>query len=290
MIKLVVSDMDGTLLSHSSGLTEGNLKAIHKLYENGIDFAIASGRDYDGVYSVARQYNLECEAILGNGAQYVDKTGKLLMSSYMNKSVVKDVVKAFESRGFSYALFTTKGFYTGGDAAVAREKFVARGVRRFGVKREDYDLDGRFGGVFVNHLIKINDYDAFLATDVEIIKIESFALTVEEVADVQKDLQTIPTISYLSSFDDNIEVTDQYAQKGLILEKVIELKGLKKEEVAVMGDGMNDITMFECFPYSFAPENAEELIKQKAHKVVRDCEEDGAAEAIDYIINVLNMG
>lgn len=288
MIKLVVSDMDGTLLSHSSDISKGNQEAILKLKENGIEFAIASGRDYDGVHGVIDLYNIECEAILGNGAQYADKDGNILMSSYMNKSIVKDVVNAFESRNYSYALFTTKGFYTGGDAALAREKFVARGVRRFGVKREDYDLDGKFGGVFVNHLIKVDDFDAFLSTDVEIIKIESFCLTVEQVKDVQKELMGIPTISYLSSFDDNIEVTDQNAQKGLILEKVIELKGLKKDEVAVMGDGMNDITMFECFPYSFAPENAEQLIKEKAHKVVRDCEEDGVAEAIDYIINTVN--
>ncbi len=286
MIKLVVSDMDGTLLSHSSGISEGNLKAIRKLYEHGVEFAIASGRDYDGVHSVIDEYRIECEAILGNGAQYVDKQGNLLMSCYMNKSVVKDVVNAFEKRGFSYALFTTKGFYTGGDPALARERFVARGVRRFGAKREEYDLDGRFGGVFVNHLQKVEDFDAFLKRDIDIIKIESFALTVEEVADVQKELNTIPTISYLSSFDDNIEVTDENAQKGLILEKVIELKGLKKDEVAVMGDGMNDITMFECFPYSFAPDNADPQIKEKAYKVVKHCEEDGVAQAIDILLEI----
>ena len=286
MIKLVVSDMDGTLLSHSSGISKGNLAAVRKLEEKGIEFAIASGRDYDGVHSVIDEYGIECEAILGNGAQYVDKDGKLLMSCYMNKSVVKDIVHIFESRGFSYAIFSTNGFYSSGDFPLARERFVARGVRRFGAKREDYDLNGRFGGVFVNHLKEVTDFDEFLSRDINIIKIESFALTVDEVAEVQKELIKIPTISYLSSFDDNIEITDQNAQKGLILEKVIELKGLKKEEVAIMGDGMNDITMFECFPYSFAPENAEDKIKEKAYKVVRHCEEDGAAEAIEILLEL----
>ena len=58
MIKLVVSDMDGTLLNKQSKITEGNLKAIHILQEKGIEFAIASGRDYRGVYSIIHDYNL----------------------------------------------------------------------------------------------------------------------------------------------------------------------------------------------------------------------------------------
>ena len=58
-------------------------------------------------------------------------------------------------------------------------------------------------------------------------------------------------IAYLSSYPDNVEITNENAQKGLILEKVIDLLNIKKEEVIVLGDGMNDITLFERFPYSF---------------------------------------
>ena len=52
MVKMVVSDMDGTLLSRKTGISPGNLEAIHELEEKGIEFVIASGRDYRGVYSI----------------------------------------------------------------------------------------------------------------------------------------------------------------------------------------------------------------------------------------------
>lgn len=49
---------------------------------------------------------------------------------------------------------------------------------------------------------------------------------------------------------------------------------------------MNDLSMFEEFSCSFAPMNAEERIKELAHYIVSDCEEDGFAEAIDMILKV----
>jgi len=54
----------------------------------------------------------------------------------------------------------------------------------------------------------------------------------------------------------------------------------------VLGDGMNDIALFERFPYSFASSNAAEEVKQKAYKTVSSCFEDGFAQAIYMMINV----
>ena len=99
MIRMVVSDMDGTLLNKKAEITDGNLKAIRCLEENHIEFVIASGRDYRGVYTVIGRYGIECEAILGNGSQYVDRRGELLMSCYMKKEVVPDIVRIFQEIG-----------------------------------------------------------------------------------------------------------------------------------------------------------------------------------------------
>ena len=90
-----------------------------------------------------------------------------------------------------------------------------------------------------------------------------------------------------SSYPDNVEITNENAQKGLILEKVIDQLNIKKEEVIVLGDGMNDITLFERFPYSFAPNNAEKVIQEKAYKVVSSCEDGAVSEAIEYALENL---
>lgn len=288
MIKLVVTDMDGTLLSKKEGLTKGNLEAINKLKENNIEFAIASGRDYFGVYNVMQQYGVDCEAIVGNGAQYCLHDGTVLMSAYMNKSVVKDVVEIFAARNIPYMIFTAQGFYTGYEPSYVRGQFIERNKRKFGATEEEF-ISGKSANAPCNFLKKVNDFDEFLSSDIDIIKVEAFSVDASLIPPTKEILKDIPTIAYLSSFDDNVEVTDEKAQKGLILEKVIEIKGLTKEEVIVLGDGMNDITLFECFPYSYAPSNAEETIKNLAYKVVCDCEDDGFKEAIEDMLIHLNV-
>lgn len=288
MIKLVVSDMDGTLINRKSEISKKNLEAIHRLKENNIEFAIASGRNYSSVYYIMERYGIECESILGNGAQYCDKDGHILMTCYLSKKVIKDVTKVFEERNLFYIIFTTKGAYVRQEVKDVRYAFIDRVHKKFGTDKKEYEKGGRFENNPCNSLKKINDIDEFLNSDIDIIKIESFSLSSQEITEVNEAIKDIPTISCLSSFDDNIEVTDFYAQKGLILEKVIALKGLKKEEVAVLGDGMNDLTMFECFPYSYAAGNGENTIKALAYKVVGHCEDDGFAQAIDSMLKEFN--
>ncbi len=288
MIKLVVTDMDGTLLNTHRSISSRNLQMIHQLTENKIEFAIASGREYEGVRSILDQYQIDCEAILGNGAQYCDCQGNILMSCYLNQDVLSDIVNIYEKAHLPYMIYTTDGFYTMQDSQWVRDMFVERCVRRFGDQREDYDMDGPLAMLPCNNLQHFDDIQTFLNRQLEIIKIEIFSLNVADIAKTKSILKDIPTISYLSSFDDNIEVTDQNAQKGLILKKVIEQKGYAPDEVIVLGDGMNDITLFEQFPYSFAPANAVKEIRDLAYRVVSDCENDGFAEAIDIALKDLN--
>lgn len=285
MIKMMVSDMDGTLLSRGGTISPGNLKAIRDLEQKGIEFVIASGRDYGGVHFILDEYHLRCEAILGNGSQYVDRDGNVLLSCYMNKSVVKDVVTVFKSRGIPYMIFTTDGFYTGYEPSFVRDRFVSRSRNRFGGTGAEYEKDGRLAHMPCNHLQKIEDFDEFLRRDLEIIKVEAFSMAGYEIEDARKGLEKIPGISFLSSFDDNVEVTDKGAQKGYILEKIIGMRGLSKEEIMVAGDGMNDLSMFECFPNSYAPSNACDRIKELAGTIVCSNEEDGFAQAVREIWN-----
>ncbi|MBM6860317.1 HAD family phosphatase, partial [Clostridium saudiense] len=61
MIKLIASDMDGTLLNTNHTISEGNIEAIRKAQQLGVKFAIVTGRSYDGVKPIADEFNLDCE-------------------------------------------------------------------------------------------------------------------------------------------------------------------------------------------------------------------------------------
>ena len=280
MIKLIVSDMDGTLLAHDSSISKGNIEAIRYAQSKGVQFAIATGRDYSSLKGILEAHDLKCFSILGNGAQFCNENGEILSSAYFPKKCFKQVLQIFDELKIHYMIFTANGFYSTAEPNVVRDAFIDRCVVQFKRKREDYLVDGCNQDMACMKLKKIGDLDDFINSSIDIIKVEAFNNDVSLIEKAKEKLQEIEGIAYLSSFDDNIEVTDKAAQKGLILENVIEELGYSKDEVMVLGDGLNDITLFERFKYSFAPGNANETIKAMAYQVVGACEEDGVSQAI----------
>lgn len=280
MIKLIVSDMDGTLLAHDSSISKGNIEAIRYAQSKGVQFAIATGRDYSSLKGILEAHDLKCFSILGNGAQFCNENGEILSSAYFPKKCFKQVLQIFDELKIHYMIFTANGFYSTAEPNVVRDAFIDRCVVQFKRKREDYLDDGCNQDMACMNLKKIGDLDDFINSSIDIIKVEAFNNDVSLIEKAKEKLQEIDGIAYLSSFDDNIEVTDKAAQKGLILENVIEELGYSKDEVMVLGDGLNDITLFERFKYSFAPGNANETIKAMAYQVVGACEEDGVSQAI----------
>lgn len=280
MIKLIVSDMDGTLLAHDSSISKGNIEAIRYAQSKGVQFAIATGRDYSSLKGILEAHDLKCFSILGNGAQFCNENGEILSSAYFPKKCFKQVLQIFDELKIHYMIFTANGFYSTAEPNVVRDAFIDRCVVQFKRKREDYLDDGCNQDMACIKLKKIGDLDDFINSSIDIIKVEAFNNDVSLIEKAKEKLQEIDGIAYLSSFDDNIEVTDKAAQKGLILENVIEELGYSKDEVMVLGDGLNDITLFERFKYSFAPGNANETIKAMAYQVVGACEEDGVSQAI----------
>lgn len=280
MIKLIVSDMDGTLLAHDSSISKGNIEAIRYAQSKGVQFAIATGRDYSSLKGILEAHDLKCFSILGNGAQFCNENGEILSSAYFPKKCFKQVLQIFDELKIHYMIFTANGFYSTAEPNVVRDAFIDRCVVQFKRKREDYLDDGCNQDMACMKLKKIGDLDDFINSSIDIIKVEAFNNDVSLIEKAKEKLQEIDGIAYLSSFDDNIEVTDKAAQKGLVLENVIEELGYSKDEVMVLGDGLNDITLFERFKYSFAPGNANETIKAMAYQVVGACEEDGVSQAI----------
>lgn len=280
MIKLIVSDMDGTLLAHDSSISKRNIEAIRYAQSKGVQFAIATGRDYSSLKGILEAHDLKCFSILGNGAQFCNENGEILSSAYFPKKCFKQVLQIFDELKIHYMIFTANGFYSTAEPNVVRDAFIDRCVVQFKRKREDYLDDGCNQDMACMKLKKIGDLDDFINSSIDIIKVEAFNNDVSLIEKAKEKLQEIDGIAYLSSFDDNIEVTDKAAQKGLILENVIEELGYSKDEVMVLGDGLNDITLFERFKYSFAPGNANETIKAMAYQVVGACEEDGVSQAI----------
>ena len=84
-IKLVASDLDGTIIDRNNNISEKNFKAIDKLHEKNIDFAICTGKSYSVSKKVCEQFNANF-GIFGNGTQIIDfRTGEELLRNTLSK-------------------------------------------------------------------------------------------------------------------------------------------------------------------------------------------------------------
>lgn len=280
MLKMIVTDLDGTLLAEHETITEANLKVLRKVMQEGTQLCIASGRNYENVQNLLKRYDLKASGIYGNGAEYIDEHGLLMKAHYFPKEHLKEVVEVFTREEIDMMIFATDNrFFTPGDPHDVNIRFTRRTADRFG---RDFDelLHDPQACYHAKNLV-YQSVDDLIVSDMELIKVEAFHTNLDKIKRAKKQLAQIDGIAYLSSFDDNVEVTDIKAQKGLILEDVITMLGYTKEEVIVLGDGMNDLTLFERFPYSYAPNNAVEEIRARAYKVVSGHTQQALADAID---------
>ena len=279
MIKVIASDMDGTLLNSKHEVSEENLDAIKKAQEMGIHFVIITGREYSSVHSYLKELNLSCECILMNGAEYRDKDGNIIETIGMGKKQVKEILEIMDKENLAAEIFTDDGVYIT-DELNHKESIFAR-FKMFSPHMTDEEvldfIENRSGMMNVK---LIESIDEFLNSNIEILKIITFNEDTEFIARVKDKLRKIDGLAVASTFSNDIELNNIRAQKGIILADVIEKMGIKRDEVIVIGDSFNDYSMFTEFENSFAMKNAIPEIREIAKYITTSNDEAGVAKAI----------
>ena len=280
MIKLIASDMDGTLLNDDHMISDENLKAIRKAQEMGRHFTIVTGRDYGAVESYLKECNLKCECILSNGAEYRDVNGNVIESVYMNKNSVKIVFDILNKAGLCIQLMTNNGSYITNKES--DKKAIIDRFKLFNPKMTEDEVEKFVEKFHIERGMKyIDDVYEILESNVEILKIVTFDNDEELIAKLKEELRkNTADLAVASTFSNDIEISDIEAQKGLILAKTIKKMGIDKSEVIVLGDSFNDYSMFTEFENSYAMENAIPEIKEIAKYITDTNNNDGVAKAI----------
>ncbi|MCD7951308.1 MAG: Cof-type HAD-IIB family hydrolase [Erysipelotrichaceae bacterium] len=242
---------------------------------------MVSGRGVADILPVVE--GIPSHIISGNGAQYYDDKGNLLLSCYMDKNVCIKISRIMQKAGLSHMIYTTSKTITPMPVEEVRSAFIKRNIVTAG---GDYDED-------YQHMMKdykpfremthVDDLESYLK-DKDVIKIEGFEIGHDIIDEVKSQLLNYSNICVSSSFFNNIEVTDINATKGKILHQAIDLLHIQSHEVLILGDGLNDLTLFEQFENTVAVENAVAEIKQQAKFIVSSCENDGVAEAIEKYV------
>ena len=131
----------------------------------------------------------------------------------------------------------------------------------------------------------VDDFEELEASGVEIIKIFAMSNDLDMLKEIEEKLQNNQNLAIASSFENNLEITDVKAQKGLALKAYIESLGYTMDEVMVFGDSMNDYSMISMdFGATVAMENGAQRVKDVAKYVTKSNVEDGVAHVIEDLL------
>lgn len=272
-----MSDLDGTLLNEKHVLSKENKDAILKMREHGISFMPASGRDYPAVLDAIQDLGIHPKCICLNGAEFYDNDGNLLADYPIDKVIAKQVIDLVNEYDQELIYFCNDGRYTKRSAHDMFELFV-KAAEVYGEGRkmnfEDHEL---FHGMNTE-----KDISKILERD--IMKIEILVPDQEIKTKIFKALKSIDQIETTSSHEFNLEVNSDKATKGTMISKVCEVYGYKHDEIVVIGDGVNDVSMLKKFDNSFAMGQASEDVKKYATYIAKPNHEDGVAQVIHELL------
>lgn len=286
MIKLIAADMDGTLIGRNHEIPKENIEAIKAAQKKGIKFAIATGRAYCDVEPFLRKYDLQCDCVVLNGAEYRDVNGDIVEHTYIEKSRVVEILDTMKSKDISIEIYTDDGFYTTNTKEETLEGMVKRShTFHPELKDEEEIIEYAKNNPHFKNMHYITDINEFIKKDNNVAKFISFAQSEEIINKLRKKVEALKGLAVSGSFATNIEVNHIDAEKGKILAKVAQKLNIRKDEVVVLGDGLNDYSMFKEFENSFAMDNAVEEIKEVAKYITDTNVNFGVAKAIHRILD-----
>ncbi|WP_288761728.1 Cof-type HAD-IIB family hydrolase [uncultured Lacticaseibacillus sp.] len=287
MIKIIASDMDGTLLNNKMQVSDANAVAIRAAQENGIEFMVATGRGLTEAKPLLQEQKLRTAYITLNGAQVFDEDGRLVVSVPLDDDMTALSMKTLDDRNLYYELVTDHGIFS--NSRVRRIQNVADLLVNLNPDT-DYKMavalaSARLEIMNINY---VEDYGEIVGDEnVHVMKIIAFN-TADPVAlsEPKKLLLATGKLMVTSSSRNNIEINNIKSQKGLAVAAYAAKRGWTMDNVMAVGDNFNDESMIRDAKYSVAMGNAVQPIKNLAWFTTDSNVHDGVAKAIYKAIEV----
>jgi Cof subfamily protein (haloacid dehalogenase superfamily) len=261
-IALVVSDVDGTLLTKSKTLTDRARAAVQRLHQAGIGFTITSSRPAIGMRFLIEPLSITLPVGPFNGSSIIDTTMRPVEQHLVPQEAVERCLKILKEFGADIWLFTADQWLIDnpdGDY-VAHEQHTIR---------SDPTI--------------VPDFAPYLASACKIVGASTDAAGLEACEKaMQEALGTQATAVRSQTY--YLDITPPGFNKGTFVQEMARRLGISTDAVATIGDMQNDLAMFRVSGFSIAMGNATDDVKRQASHVTASNEQDGFAEAMDMIL------
>ena len=283
-MKLIVSDMDGTLLNQTWRISEENKQAILEAQQQGIEFVIATGRPYTNVTAILEEAGIACPVISLNGAETRDIEGHLIASQPLSKEQVRIVHNILLEEDIYFELMTDQGaFSLSEDRCRAIFRHIALGeLPDLPEDEREKIMNTMFEERVHNENCRFIDSFETVLEDDDIVILKIFALATYEDRLVKADarLRELDGLAITSSGHENLEVNHLNGHKGYAVLEYAKSKGIDSSEIMAMGDSYNDLTMLTSVGRGVAMANAVEHIRNQVAYTTKRNTESGVAHAI----------
>lgn len=273
MIRLIVSDLDGTLLSSHDTIHPDNLAAVQKALRRGIRFAVASGRGPAACSVLLRDAGLDEVPILGvNGAHVIDRPyGRMIALHAMAPEAAAQVAAIAERHGLDACFYNQDAIVYGTRDAYDRQTAVHQSDT-FAARMAEAGCAYRIGQEALREALArpvLKAYCVFLPGQED-----AFAKARAEAA-------RIPGVALTSSWHDNFEVMPEGVDKGSAVRALAAQYGVAAQEVLAFGDSDNDLPMLRWAGHGYAMGNAAPEVKAEIDRHTAPCHEAGVARVIE---------
>jgi Cof subfamily protein (haloacid dehalogenase superfamily) len=261
-ISLLLSDVDGTLVTKDKRLTPATLEAVRRLGERGILFAITSARPPRGLQHLIDALHITTPVAGFNSGMIVDASQHVLREQPLDADVTRRVIGMLEARHIDIWFFSGNDWLVKDPAGV----YVAHEERTIG-----------YGPT------EVTNFEKAFGTATKIVGVSAdFPMLAECEAEMRALLGAQASVALSQSY--YLDITHTAANKGSAVLALADLTGISTAHIATIGDMSNDVAMFEKSGFSIAMGNATDAVKAKAKATTDTNENDGFAKAVERYI------
>jgi len=269
--KLIVVDMDGTLLNTNHEVSKETRETLAKAMEKGVKVGIATGRIYPSARYYGNLLGLSTPIIACNGAIVKDEEkGEIIFSDAMQKDDVIKIINICKENDIYFHFYDHDRFY------IERERYNSLDFQDWTFKESMEDQVG---------IIQLEDASSYVEkNNIDVLKITILDEDMDKLENIKKQIAQISTIEIDKSWYNNMEIMNKEVSKGKGIEALAKKLGIEKDEIIAFGDNYNDLSMKDYVKTFVAMENGVDNVKEKADYVTASNDENGVAKGIKKFV------
>ena len=265
MIKMIATDIDGTILNWGGEFSPAVVDCIKELDKSGIKIVLVTGRMHGSTAPIAEKLGLKNPIVSYQGGLIKDIKGNTLFQKQLPDEYAKKIIEWAHTKGAHINLYLDDQLYVEQDNETIKKYIVGKFVEYKVCPFWQLKIEN------VNKILAIDYTDADRVTS-----------WVEELEEMFPDLYIVKSTPYFC------EIGNKEAKKSAGVEYLRKMWGFEKDEVLTIGDQNNDIELLKAGGVAVAMGNATEELKKYADFITDTVENDGFVKAIEKYIGVLN--